>query len=221
MDNSMDIDVPSQDTLKNVTPEIVDNVNITDNTEKPEQPDDDDEFDDDNMDFLNDMNEEEIQTIMSPQPQQTINLSSNVTATNLNFTTPKKNTNLNSNVNSTPINSQFSSSSPLNSQFSNSTPLNSHYTHIINPKISIEDEEFLMNLHKYYNYFFPIKLYYKWLSYGNVNPQYFPHREFSFTIHPEVYLRFQSFKNEKDLKESLLKQRPKKLILVLCIVQIQ
>jgi len=32
---------------------------------------------------------------------------------------------------------------------------------------SIEDEEFLMNLHKYYNYFFPIKLYYKWLSYGN------------------------------------------------------
>ncbi|KAB7499813.1 DNA primase small subunit [Armadillidium nasatum] len=41
----------------------------------------------------------------------------------------------------------------------------------------------------YYGRLFPYEQYYKWLSYGNVPKTYFPHREFSFTLADDIYLR--------------------------------
>lgn len=83
----------------------------------------------------------------------------------------------------------------------------------------------------YYLHFFPFKRMYRWLSYSNSmscylcyhlpscnfkgQPNYFCHREFSFTLrdfnNSEIYLRFSSFANKKELKEDILKKNPEKI----------
>ncbi|ORX71685.1 primase, polypeptide 1, 49kDa [Anaeromyces robustus] len=75
----------------------------------------------------------------------------------------------------------------------------------------MEDNEFNSNLKYYYENLFPFKQYYQWLSYGNVNKEYFPHREFSFTFGNDIYSRFQSFENEKDFKTHLKDYNPRKI----------
>ncbi|ORX58577.1 prim-pol domain-containing protein [Piromyces finnis] len=186
MDNSMDVDeVEIQDALIKDATEDVNNLNISENTE---QLKDDDEFGDDNLDDI-DIDEDDIKFLMSPQPGKTMKMSTQSNSTNLNFNSTQ-NSIINSNTRVTSINSSVSQ------KFLN---------------LSIEDKKFLDNLKNYYEFFFPIKKYYKWLSYGNVDKDYFTHREFSFTLHPEVYLRFQSFETEKEFKEKLLEYIPKKI----------
>ena len=82
----------------------------------------------------------------------------------------------------------------------------------------------------YYSRLFPFKRLYRWLSYGNsmlvdiycisnanliAQPNYFSHREFSFTLrdfnHNEIYLRFSSFANKTELKEDIIKKNPEKI----------
>ncbi|KAJ9595456.1 hypothetical protein L9F63_013367 [Diploptera punctata] len=63
----------------------------------------------------------------------------------------------------------------------------------------------------YYQRLFPFGPYYRWLSYGNVNPHYFVNREFSFTLADDIYIRFMSFANQEDLEKSIRKRNPYKI----------
>lgn len=69
-------------------------------------------------------------------------------------------------------------------------------------------------LQSYYSHMFPYSFLYSWLSYGNcVNT--FSRREFSFTIEPtpgeEIYLRYQSFSSQEELRQVVMKRVPKKI----------
>ena len=67
----------------------------------------------------------------------------------------------------------------------------------------------LGELQTYYANNFPSELFYNWLSYGSTS--YFLNREFSFTLHNDVYLRFLNFKDAKQLKLALQTQSPIKI----------
>ncbi|GIY17474.1 DNA primase small subunit [Caerostris darwini] len=61
----------------------------------------------------------------------------------------------------------------------------------------------------YYRRLFPFSLYYKWLKYDD--DKFFINREFSFTLKDDVYLRYQSFKDEEDLKKEVTQKCPFKI----------
>ncbi|KRW98994.1 Metalloenzyme, LuxS/M16 peptidase-like protein [Pseudocohnilembus persalinus] len=73
---------------------------------------------------------------------------------------------------------------------------------------------------QYYQYFFPIKQFVQWLSYGNDDSKqqdidkeqlYFKRREFSFNYPGDIYQRYQSFKGEQDFKNQLVENKPEKI----------
>lgn len=70
-------------------------------------------------------------------------------------------------------------------------------------------------LQMYYSRLFPFSFMHQWLSYGTKNPQVFSRREFSFTIEPtpteEIYIRYQSFSNQNELAQAIMKRRPSKI----------
>lgn len=61
----------------------------------------------------------------------------------------------------------------------------------------------------YYKRLFPFSLYYKWLRYDN--DKLFTHREFSFTLRDDVYIRYQSFKDQDELKKEVIQKCPFKI----------
>ncbi|KAL2918006.1 p48 polypeptide of DNA primase [Polyrhizophydium stewartii] len=63
----------------------------------------------------------------------------------------------------------------------------------------------------FYKRLFPFKEMHQWLSYGNVDPNYFTHREFSFTQASDAYIRFQSYKTADELKSEILRLCPVKI----------
>ncbi|XP_017877347.1 DNA primase small subunit [Ceratina calcarata] len=61
----------------------------------------------------------------------------------------------------------------------------------------------------YYSRLFPFEDYYRWLSYGKLSK--FSHREFSFTVMDDIYLRFQSYKNPQELETEIKRLLPFKI----------
>ncbi|XP_045613645.1 DNA primase small subunit [Procambarus clarkii] len=63
----------------------------------------------------------------------------------------------------------------------------------------------------YYRRLFPYSQYYTWLTYGQAPKNYFQKREFSFTLADDIYLRYQSFKDEEDMEKEIKKHCPHKI----------
>nr|8G9F_D Chain D, DNA primase [Xenopus laevis]8V5M_D Chain D, DNA primase [Xenopus laevis]8V5N_D Chain D, DNA primase [Xenopus laevis]8V5O_D Chain D, DNA primase [Xenopus laevis]8V6G_D Chain D, DNA primase [Xenopus laevis]8V6H_D Chain D, DNA primase [Xenopus laevis]8V6I_D Chain D, DNA primase [Xenopus laevis]8V6J_D Chain D, DNA primase [Xenopus laevis] len=63
----------------------------------------------------------------------------------------------------------------------------------------------------YYRRLFPFYQYFRWLNYGGVVKNYFQHREFSFTLKDDVYVRYQSFNNQSELEKEMQKMCPYKI----------
>jgi len=63
----------------------------------------------------------------------------------------------------------------------------------------------------YYKRLFPFGPYFKWLSYGNIQENYFQNREFSFTLADDIYIRYQSFNDQTQLEEEIRKLCPHKI----------
>jgi len=63
----------------------------------------------------------------------------------------------------------------------------------------------------YYKKLFPSGPYFRWLNYGGVPKNYFSHREFSFTLQDDVYIRYQSFSDQQELEKELIKKCPHKI----------
>ncbi|KFM70940.1 DNA primase small subunit, partial [Stegodyphus mimosarum] len=74
---------------------------------------------------------------------------------------------------------------------------------------SFDPSAFADLLPSYYNRFFPFSLYYRWLRYND--DKLFTNREFSFTLKDDVYIRYQSFKDEDDMKKEVVQKCPFKI----------
>lgn len=61
----------------------------------------------------------------------------------------------------------------------------------------------------YYKRLFPFSLYYKWLTYDD--EKLFTHKEFSFTLKDDVYIRYQSFKDRDEFKKEVIQKTPYKI----------
>ncbi|KXS12541.1 prim-pol domain-containing protein [Gonapodya prolifera JEL478] len=79
------------------------------------------------------------------------------------------------------------------------------------PCLELSDGTFLDHLRIYYYSLFPFKLFQRWLSYDGVQKNYFLFRELSFTLASDAYLRFQSFKDEEELKQEIWRLCPVKI----------
>jgi DNA primase small subunit len=65
------------------------------------------------------------------------------------------------------------------------------------------------NLELYYSHIFPFKHFFKWL--GLETTDLFERREFSFTLENDIYVRFQSYKNDEEFKKEVLRGLPIKI----------
>ncbi|KIY66559.1 DNA primase catalytic subunit [Cylindrobasidium torrendii FP15055 ss-10] len=64
-------------------------------------------------------------------------------------------------------------------------------------------------LRAFYNRLYPFPSIYKWLNQNDQAPsRLFTHREFAFTLPGDIYLRYQSFKDEKEFKAQVLRHVP-------------
>lgn len=72
-------------------------------------------------------------------------------------------------------------------------------------------------LKMYYSRLFPFDFMHQWMAYDPTGkkPELFSRREFSFTIEPfpgeEIYIRYQSFSSEQELKDAIMKRQPRKI----------
>eukprot|EP00041_Stephanoeca_diplocostata_P024698 m.632823 g.632823 ORF g.632823 m.632823 type:complete len:498 (-) comp22579_c1_seq12:376-1869(-) len=78
-------------------------------------------------------------------------------------------------------------------------------------KSDVDPSEFPMLLKQYYDRLFPYSKFYKWLSYGNTQKDYFSNREFSFTLKGDVYIRYRSYKDEEEMTADIKEMCPYKI----------
>ncbi|KAI9268076.1 hypothetical protein BDA99DRAFT_551089 [Phascolomyces articulosus] len=72
-----------------------------------------------------------------------------------------------------------------------------------------DDQVFLLRL--FYQRFFPYKTYFNWLNYGLDISKNFTHREFSFTLPSDIYIRYNSFANIDVMKKEIERLQPIKI----------
>ncbi|KAI8971782.1 hypothetical protein BDF20DRAFT_824673 [Mycotypha africana] len=63
----------------------------------------------------------------------------------------------------------------------------------------------------FYRSLFPYDAYFRWLNYGTTPSQNFTHREFSFTLNNDRYLRFNSYDNQESLRKDIERFQPVKI----------
>ncbi|KAI8974058.1 DNA primase catalytic subunit [Pilobolus umbonatus] len=63
----------------------------------------------------------------------------------------------------------------------------------------------------YYQHWFPYKHYFYWLNYDTLPTKNFTHREFSFTLNGDIYVRFRSFNTGMELKKEIERLQPLKI----------
>ncbi|KAG0797689.1 hypothetical protein G6F21_000329 [Rhizopus arrhizus] len=63
----------------------------------------------------------------------------------------------------------------------------------------------------FYNSLFPYKPYFQWLNFDTTPNRNFTHREFSFTLPSDIYIRFKSFANIDELKKEIERIQPIKI----------
>ncbi|CAM0140746.1 unnamed protein product [Umbelopsis sp. WA50703] len=98
------------------------------------------------------------------------------------------------------------------------TPQNTKTNYIDSPlpskKLSslmaVEHDSVIL-LRTFYNRFFPYKLYYNWLNYDSTPSRNFTHREFSFTLASDTYLRYNSYADADDLRNDIERLQPVKI----------
>ena len=61
---------------------------------------------------------------------------------------------------------------------------------------------------QFYRMLYPFKSIFTWLNHEHVPTKLFTHREFSFTLQGDVYLRYHSFNTAEDLKKQVLALNP-------------
>lgn len=61
---------------------------------------------------------------------------------------------------------------------------------------------------QFYRMLYPFKSIFTWLNHEHVPTKLFTHREFSFTLRGDVYLRYHSFNTVEDLKKQVLALNP-------------
>jgi DNA primase small subunit len=66
-------------------------------------------------------------------------------------------------------------------------------------------------LRQYYTLIFPYDLYYRWLSYGNVDKSRFPNREFAYGLPGDVFVRYRCFADAKEMKDDLIATCPERI----------
>ena len=74
-------------------------------------------------------------------------------------------------------------------------------------------------LKQYFRFIFPSKGMYNWLTYyqpdmieeDKPKSDYFYRREFSFTLEGDIYVRYNCFRNESELKDTLIEKSPIKI----------
>ncbi|KAG0183210.1 primase, DNA, polypeptide 1 (49kDa) [Apophysomyces sp. BC1034] len=74
-----------------------------------------------------------------------------------------------------------------------------------------EEEDPVFLLRVFYERFFPYKSYFNWLNYDLVPTKNFTHREFSFTLPSDIYIRYQSFADIGGFKRELERLQPVKI----------
>lgn len=73
---------------------------------------------------------------------------------------------------------------------------------------------FLDSLQVFYSRLFPFEAMHRWLAYGtgeDLAKSKFFHREFSFTLENDVYIRYLSFRNAQEFKQMVLEKKPHKI----------
>ncbi|ORX58229.1 putative DNA primase small subunit [Hesseltinella vesiculosa] len=79
-------------------------------------------------------------------------------------------------------------------------------------KVTQADHDPVLLLRTFYQRLFPYKTFYSWLNYSNAEPtKTFTHREFSFTLANDIYIRFQSFNDLPAFKKEIERLQPVKM----------
>ncbi|RWS12090.1 DNA primase small subunit-like protein [Dinothrombium tinctorium] len=76
---------------------------------------------------------------------------------------------------------------------------------------SNENNDFLESLRVYYKLLFPYRQFYKWLTFGDENGNFFKRREFSFTLTGDIYIRYQCFQNRNEMEKAIQNKLPEKI----------